>query len=65
MGESIERIQPQEAKRMAEQGNAMLVCAYDDQRCRDILLQNAMLRSEFDSKLAAPARNRTIVFYCA
>jgi hypothetical protein len=65
MDEPIERIRPQEAKRLVEQGHALLVCAYEDQRCRDILLENAILRSEFESKLPAPARNQTIIFYCA
>jgi hypothetical protein len=65
VADTIDRIEPQEAKRLVEQGNAMLICAYDDQRCKDLLLGGAMLRSEFESKLPAPARNQTLIFYCA
>ncbi len=65
MADTIDRIQPQEAKRLVEQGSAMLICAYEDQRCKDLLLNGAMLRSEFESKLPAAARNETLIFYCA
>jgi hypothetical protein len=65
MADTIDRMGPQEAKRLVEQGSAMLICAYEDQRCKDLLLEGGMLRSEFESKLPAPARNQTLIFYCA
>lgn len=65
MADTIDRMGPQEAKRLVEQGSAMLICAYEDQRCKDLMLEGAMLRSEFESKLPAPARNQTLIFYCA
>ena len=61
----IERINVGDARKLVESGGALLVCSYDDNRCREILLEGAMLRSEFESKLPSLSKTQSIVFYCA
>jgi len=65
MDAKIERIQPQEAQWLVEQGAALLICAYDDSHCKEIMLKNALLRSELESKIPAAAMNTVLIFYCA
>ena len=65
MAEPI-RITPEETRQKAVAGTALLVCAYeDDERCRQMHLQGAMLFSEFKSKLAELPKDQEIIFYCA
>jgi len=42
-----------------------LVCSYDDERCKEILLEGAILKSEFESKLPSLSKTQPIIFYCA
>jgi hypothetical protein len=63
--ESIERINVIEARKLVQSGHALLVCSYDDDRCKEILLEGAMLKSEFESRLPTLPKTQPIVFYCA
>jgi hypothetical protein len=65
MAEPI-RITAEETRQKSVAGTALLVCAYeDDERCRQIHLQGAMLFTEFKSKLAELPKDQEIIFYCA
>lgn len=64
MGE-VERVSPQETRQKTKTGKALLVCAYDDATCKDMVLDGALLRSEFESRLASISKNQEIIFYCA
>ena len=65
MAEPI-RITTEETRQKVTAGTALLVCAYeDDERCRQMHLQGAMLFSEFTSKLPALPKDQEIIFYCA
>jgi hypothetical protein len=58
------RISPQEAHEKVESGEALLVCAYDDeQRCREMKLEGSISLKELQSDL--PAKDKEIIFYCA
>ena len=57
-------ISPDEAMKKVKSGEALLVCAYGDQRCKTILLEGAMLRSEFETKLDTYPKTQEIIFYC-
>lgn len=61
----VERVSPQEARQKIKTGKALLVCAYDDATCKDMVLDGALLRSEFESRLASISKNQEIIFYCA
>jgi hypothetical protein len=60
---AIGRISVIDARKMMKTGNAILVCSYDDNRCKQILLEGAMLRSEFEAKSAAIPKTQPIIFY--
>jgi len=59
----IERISPKDAHRMAASGQALLVCSYDDDHCRSVLLEGALLRSEFEARVPALTLDQTVIFY--
>ena len=61
----IERVSPQKARQKIKAGKALLVCAYDDSTCGDMVLDGALLRSEFESKLDSLSKDQEIIFYCA
>ena len=61
----IERIPPTAAKAKLDAGEALMVCSYNDARCRDMLIQGALLKSELEERLASLDKDREIIFYCA
>lgn len=61
---TIERIGPEETRMKVQTGAALLVCAYDDNKCEKMLLEGAMLRSQFEVKLPSIPKDQEIIFYC-
>lgn len=61
----VERIGPEEAMMKAKSGEALLVCAYEDEKCKTLLFEDALLRSEFESKLGTLSKTQEIIFYCS
>ncbi|MDJ0780908.1 MAG: hypothetical protein QNJ22_03010 [Desulfosarcinaceae bacterium] len=57
------RINPDEAMKKSEAGEALLVCSYADDKCKTMLFEGALLRSEFESKLATLPKTQEIIFY--
>jgi hypothetical protein len=62
---SIERVSPEEARSRAQDGSAILVCAYNDQKCEDKMLEGALTRREFEEKLLSIPEEQEIIIYCA
>jgi len=62
--DEIARISVEDARKSVDAGQALLVCAYDDETCRDKMLQGALLRSEFETKVAGLDKDQEIIFYC-
>jgi hypothetical protein len=62
---SIERIAPEEARKKVQAREALLVCSYDDEKCKDVLLEGGILRSEFEGKVSSLSKDQEIIFYCA
>jgi hypothetical protein len=60
---SIDRISVAEAHKMVKAGDALLVCSYDDSRCQKMLLEGAILKSEFESKAPSLPKTKPIIFY--
>ncbi len=59
------RISADEARRRVESGQAMLVCAYDDdQECRDAGVTGSITHKQFVSQLASIPKDREIIFFC-
>jgi hypothetical protein len=61
---AIERISPEDARQMVASGQALLVCSYGDDSCGSKLLKGALLRSEFEARLASVPKDQPIIFYC-
>ena len=62
---AIQRIGAEEARAKVQDGKAVLVCSYDDGKCKDILLEGAMLHSTFESKVSSFPKDQEIIFYCS
>ena len=58
------RISAEEARRKVISGEAMLVCAYeDDAKFRKTPLQNAISLQDFKTRLPALSKEQEIIFY--
>lgn len=62
----IFRIDPAETRRKVSMGEAIFVCAYEnEQLCKRNHLQGAILLQEFMSRLPSLSKDQEIIFYCA
>jgi hypothetical protein len=64
-GGQVERVGVGEARREVEAGRALLVCAYDDERCARMPLQGAITRRALEQRAPSLLRDHVIIFYCA
>ena len=65
MGQA-ERIDPRETRQKIESGEALLVCAYDDEeKCRNMHLDGAIHLQELEEKLPEIPKEKELIFYCA
>ena len=60
----IERIGPDQTREKVQSGDALLVCSYNDDKCKPLLLEDAILLSAFEAKLPSLPKNQEIIFYC-
>jgi len=63
--QTIERVSPEAAKAAHESGDALLVCAYDDQRCSELMIEGAITSSALAGKRSSLDKTQEIIFYCA
>ena len=62
----VARISVQEARQKTASGQAMLICAYDDEeKCNKINLQGATTLKRLEALQASLPKNRELIFYCA
>ena len=62
----IERVEAEEARRKVESGDALLVCAYDDEaKCGSMKLEGAITLGELREMVPSLAKDRDIILYCA
>jgi hypothetical protein len=58
------RISPAEARDKMQKGQALLVCAYDDEaKCAQIRVDGSMSFKDFQGRLSSFPRNQEIIFY--
>jgi hypothetical protein len=58
------RISPEEARKKVIKGEAILVCAYEDEeKFKKVRLQGAISLQEFRSRLTALSGEQEIIFY--
>ncbi|MBM4276481.1 MAG: ArsR family transcriptional regulator [Deltaproteobacteria bacterium] len=61
-----ERISPEEAHQKLKAGEALLVCAYEDEeKFKKVRLEGAISLGEFKLRLDSLTKDQEIVFYCA
>lgn len=66
MTADIPRIDVEAARTRTQSGQALLVCAYDDeQKCRSMLLEDAITLGEFEARRGDLAPDQDIILYCA
>ncbi len=59
------RISQEDARRRVLSGEALLVCAYDDEaKFRTMRLEGAISFSEFKGRTGSLPKNQEIIFYC-
>ena len=60
------RISPAEASAKVKKGEALLVCAYDDDaKCAQIKVQGAISLRELTGRVPPVSEDQEIVFYCS
>jgi rhodanese-related sulfurtransferase len=62
----IERISAEAARRKVQSGQALLVCAYDDEaKCASMKLEGALNLRELRDMAPSLPKDREIILYCA
>jgi hypothetical protein len=62
----IERISVAQAHRDVNAGEALLVCAYDDEaKCQKVNLEGSISLTSFQSRIGSVPKTQEIIFYCA
>ena len=62
---SVERVAPEAARSRVQTGQALLVCAYGDERCAQIQLEGAITFSALEARLPQLPKAQEIIVYCA
>ena len=61
----IERVSAETVREKVTSGNALLVCAYDDDgKYGRMNLEGSVSLSQFKSEISRTATEREIIFYC-
>ncbi|HVS64699.1 MAG TPA: ArsR family transcriptional regulator [Thermoanaerobaculia bacterium] len=60
------RIDPERARRLLAEDDALLVCAYDDhQKCQGLRIDGSISFPELKQRLDGISKDRSLIFYCA
>ncbi len=60
----IERLSPEKVREMVQAGNAMLVCAYDDDgKYERMRLEGSIALSEFKAGISGIPKDKEIIFF--
>ncbi len=61
----MRRVKPDEARRKAQTGEALFVCAYENEElCGRLRLEGALTLGELSTRLTGITREQEIIFYC-
>ena len=59
------RIDVEEARRHVASGQALLVCAYEDEaKCRAVAVDGGISYTDFESRLPELSKSQELIFYC-
>lgn len=60
------RITPQQARERVQSGQALLICAYDDEeKFKALHLENALSLKQFREIQSGVPKEKELIFYCA
>jgi hypothetical protein len=66
MAATVERIDVGTARKNVSSGQALLVCAYeDDAKCRKSRLEGSVPLARFETMAGTLPKTQEIIFYCA
>lgn len=61
----VKRVDPSEVRRAVAEGDALLVCAYDDPaKCGGFAIEEAISYSDFRERAKSLSQDRSIVLFC-
>lgn len=59
------RMKPHEARRKVQAGEALFICAYDDEEtCGQMKLEKALTMRELNTRKAEISKDQELIFYC-
>ena len=61
----VERISVAVARAAVSAGRALLVSAYDDDRCARVRLEGFIMLSDLERRAASLPKDQQLIFYCA
>lgn len=62
----VPRISPAEARRRVQQGQALLVCGYEDEtKCRSMALDGSIALADLKRRIHSLPKSQELIFYCA
>ncbi len=62
----VSRISVQEAREKVSAGQAMLVCAYEqDEKCNRVALEGSIPLSQFQQRAGSLPKEQELIFFCA
>ena len=62
---NVPRVSVEDARRDVTAGLALLVFAYDDERCRRVALEGSIPLSDLTARAATLSKDQPLIFYCA
>lgn len=61
----IPRISVEDSRRKTHSGEALLVCVYDDAKCRKANLDGSIPLSALETRAGTLPKSQELIFYCA
>ena len=62
----VSRISVQEARQEVSSGQALLVCAYEqEEKCNQVALEGSLSLSQFQQRLPSLPKEQELIFFCA
>ena len=64
--DDVKRITPAETAKLVDSGQALLICAYEDEKTyASMNLKGSISIHEFRERRGSLAKDKTLIFYCA
>lgn len=64
--DNVKRIAPPDAAKLVEEGEALLICAYEDEeKWKRLNLKGSISVGEFRRLRPTLPKDKTLIFYCA